>query len=91
MTPPFDRQQFLQDLRQAVELQNHAAELGAKFGKGSFCKWLAKYDVDANDIKALFPFSGHTITHFTVRKEMSIPGTRLTADRGVNFQVIQQA
>ena len=32
--------------------------------------YLAKYDIDANDIAALVPFSGHCITHFTVRKEM---------------------
>jgi dienelactone hydrolase len=38
--------------------------------------WLAKYDVDADDINALFPFSGHTITHFTVRQERGIPGTQ---------------
>lgn len=43
-------------------------------------KWLAKYDVDANDIKALFPFSGHTITHFTVRQERGIPGTQPIID-----------
>jgi len=31
--------------------------------------WLAKYNVDADAIKGLFPYSGHTITHMTVRKE----------------------
>lgn len=42
--------------------------------------WLTKYGVDANRIKALFPMSGHTITHFTVRKEMGIPGTQPLID-----------
>ena len=37
-------------------------------------QWLETYDRDADDILALFPFSGHAITHFTVRKEMGIPG-----------------
>ncbi len=32
-------------------------------------EWLAKYNIDANRIAALFPFSGQAITHFTVRKE----------------------
>jgi acetyl esterase/lipase len=35
-------------------------------------KWLNKYDIDANKIAGLIPFSGHTITHFTVREEMGI-------------------
>lgn len=43
-------------------------------------KYLAKYDVDANEIKALFSFSGQTITHFTVRKERGIPGTQPIID-----------
>ena len=43
-------------------------------------RWLAKYDVDANDIAGLIPFSGHTITHFTVRKERGIPGTQPIVD-----------
>ncbi|MCB1093902.1 MAG: alpha/beta hydrolase fold domain-containing protein, partial [Verrucomicrobiae bacterium] len=34
---------------------------------------LAKHEIDANRILALFPFSGHTVTHFTVRKERGIP------------------
>ena len=32
-------------------------------------RWLAKYGVDADDIKGLIPYTGHTITHMTVRKE----------------------
>lgn len=43
-------------------------------------QWLAKYGIDADDIEALFPFSGHTITHFTVRKERGIPGTQPVVD-----------
>ncbi|MCG8653430.1 MAG: alpha/beta hydrolase [Pirellulales bacterium] len=34
--------------------------------------WLARYSVDADKIAGLIPFSGHTITHFTVRKERGI-------------------
>ncbi len=42
--------------------------------------WLAKNQVDANRIAGLIPFSGHTITHFTVRKERGIEGTRAVVD-----------
>ncbi|MDF9829507.1 alpha/beta hydrolase [Parabacteroides sp. PF5-6] len=31
-------------------------------------KWLAKYDVDADRIAALIPFSGHAISHFAYRQ-----------------------
>nr|WP_319510506.1 alpha/beta hydrolase [uncultured Draconibacterium sp.] len=42
--------------------------------------YLAKYDIDANDIAMLIPFSGHTVTHFTVRDERGIPGTQAIVD-----------
>lgn len=35
-------------------------------------KWLAAHNIDANQIAAIVPFSGHTITHMTIRKEMGI-------------------
>lgn len=43
--------------------------------------YLAKYNIDANDIAMLIPFSGHTITHFTVRKERGIQGTQPIIDK----------
>jgi acetyl esterase/lipase len=43
-------------------------------------KYLKKYDIDANRIAALIPFSGQAITHFTIRKEKGIPGTQPTID-----------
>jgi acetyl esterase/lipase len=42
--------------------------------------WLAKYDLDADRIAGLIPFSGHTITHFTVRKERGIDGKQPVVD-----------
>lgn len=42
--------------------------------------YLSKYDIDANKIAGLIPFSGHSITHFTIRKEMGIPGTQAIVD-----------
>ncbi len=35
--------------------------------------YLADHDIDADKIAGLIPFSGHAITHFTIRKEMEIP------------------
>ncbi len=43
-------------------------------------KYLAKYNIDANNIAGLIPFSGHTITHFTVREERGIEGTQPIVD-----------
>lgn len=42
--------------------------------------YLEKHEVDANRITALIPFSGHTITHFTRRKEMGIDGKKPIID-----------
>jgi len=43
-------------------------------------KYLAAHDIDANNIAGLIPFSGHAITHFTVRKERGIPGEQPIID-----------
>ena len=43
-------------------------------------RWLQQHDVDANRIAGLIPFSGHTITHFTVRKEKGIEGNQPVVD-----------
>jgi acetyl esterase/lipase len=43
-------------------------------------RWLAAFNIDANSIAGLIPFSGHTITHFTVRKEHGIDGKQPVID-----------
>ena len=43
-------------------------------------RWLAAHKIDANDIAGLIPYSGHTITHFTVRKDAP-PLMLITGDR----------
>jgi acetyl esterase/lipase len=43
-------------------------------------KYLKKYNIDANRIAALIPFSGQAITHFTIRKERGIKDTQPTID-----------
>lgn len=42
--------------------------------------WLGHFDLDADKIAGLIPFSGHTITHFTVREERGIKGTQAIVD-----------
>lgn len=39
-------------------------------------RWLKAHDIDADQIAGLIPFSGHCITHFTIRAENNIPGTQ---------------
>jgi acetyl esterase/lipase len=43
-------------------------------------KYLAVHNIDANQIAGLILFSGHAITHFTVRKEMGISGKQPIID-----------
>ncbi len=42
--------------------------------------YLAKYNIDSNDIAGLIPLSGHVITHFTVRKEMGLSKNQIWVD-----------
>lgn len=42
--------------------------------------YLAKHDVDADDLAGLIPFSGHAITHFTIRAERGIDGKQVIVD-----------
>ena len=43
-------------------------------------RWLARHDVDADQLAGLIPYSGHTITHFTVRSERGIDGKQPIID-----------
>jgi acetyl esterase/lipase len=43
-------------------------------------KYLAKYDIDADKVAELIPFSGQCITHFTVRQERGIRDTQPVID-----------
>lgn len=42
--------------------------------------WLAPYGIDPDSFAGLVPFSGQSITHFTVRKERGIPDTQAQVD-----------
>lgn len=43
-------------------------------------RWLQVYNIDANRIAGIISFSGHAITHFTIREERGIPGTQPIID-----------
>jgi hypothetical protein len=60
-------------------------------------RWLSVYNIDNNRIAGLFPISGQTITHCTIRKEMGLPDDIPFADQfapvnhvhnGIPFTVI---
>jgi acetyl esterase/lipase len=43
-------------------------------------QWLAVHGIDANELAGLIPFSGHTITHFSIRAERGIPEYQAVVD-----------
>ena len=43
-------------------------------------KYLATHDIDADRIAGLIPYSGHAITHFTIRTERGIPWDKPVVD-----------
>ena len=47
---------------------------------GLDAKYLRRYDKDPNELRGLIPLSGHTITHFTRRKEMGLSDTDVIVD-----------
>ncbi len=44
-------------------------------------RWLAKYDVDADSLAALVPFSGQCVTHYNIRKQQNISPLQATIDQ----------
>lgn len=42
--------------------------------------WLNHFGIDADHIAGLIPFSGHAVTHMTIREERGIPETQVTVD-----------
>ena len=43
-------------------------------------KWLSKYDINADSIAALIPFSGHAISHFAYRQSKGMKDTQPSID-----------
>lgn len=66
--------------RQKIFVSGHSAGGYLTSMIGLDKSWLEKYNIDANDIAGLIPYSGHTVTHFTIRKERGIPETKIVVD-----------
>lgn len=64
----------------AIFISGHSAGGYLASMVGMDKKYLKKHDIEANNIAGLIPFSGHTITHFTVREERGIAGTQPVID-----------
>ena len=58
--------------RKLVFLSGHSAGGYLTSMVGLDKRWLAAHQIDANAIAGLIPFSGHTITHFTIRQERGL-------------------
>lgn len=52
--------------------------------------YLKEYGIDADKIAALVPFSGHTITHMTVREERGISDTQPIIDKYAPLYHVRQ-
>ncbi|WP_310559965.1 alpha/beta hydrolase [Flavobacterium sp.] len=63
-----------------IFLSGHSAGAYLTMMVGLNKKYLAKYEIDANRIAGNISFSGQTITHFTIRKEMGIKETQPLID-----------
>ena len=66
--------------RDAIYVAGHSAGGYLASMVGLDKKYLSAHDIDANDIAGLIPYSGHAITHFTVRAERGIPGEQPVVD-----------
>ncbi len=67
--------------RQKIFVSGHSAGGYLTSMIGLDKSWLAKHNIDANEIAGLVPYSGQTVTHFTIRKEQGIPDTTPVIDR----------
>jgi uncharacterized Ntn-hydrolase superfamily protein/acetyl esterase/lipase len=64
----------------AIFLSGHSAGGYLTMMVGLDKRWLGSHRIDADRIAGLIPFSGHTITHMTVRKERGIANTQPVVD-----------
>lgn len=63
-----------------IILSGHSAGGYLALMVGMDTQWLAKHDINVNNLAALVPFSGHTVTHFTIREERGIKGEQPIVD-----------
>ena len=64
----------------SIFISGHSAGGYLSLMVGMNKKLLKEYDIDADTIAGFIPFSGHTITHFTIRAENGIEGTQPIVD-----------
>jgi acetyl esterase/lipase len=64
----------------AIFISGHSAGGYLTMMVGMDKRWLKSNNIDANRIAGLIPFSGHTITHMTVREERGIANTQPVVD-----------
>lgn len=67
-------------LRDRIFVSGHSAGGYLASMIGLDTSYLAAFDINANDLAGLIPFSGHAITHFTVREERGIDGKTVVVD-----------
>lgn len=67
--------------KDAIFVSGHSAGGYLASMVGMDKSYLQAHNIDANDVAGLIPFSGHAITHFTVRKEQGIEGTQPIIDK----------
>jgi acetyl esterase/lipase len=53
-------------------------------------QWLAAHEIDADAIAGLIPYSGHTITHFTIRAERGMDGNQPVIDEMAPLYHVRQ-
>jgi acetyl esterase/lipase len=73
-----------------IFLSGHSAGAYLTMMVGLNKKYLAKYEIDANSIAGNISFSGQTITHFTIRKEMGIKETQPLIDEYAPLYFVRQ-
>ena len=66
--------------RKRVFVSGHSAGGYLSSMLGLDKRWLKAHEIDADEIAGLVPLSGQAITHFTVRAERGIEGTRPVID-----------
>lgn len=66
--------------RKSIFVSGHSAGGYLTSMVGLDKRWLKPHGIDANEIAGLIPYSGHTITHFTVRAERGIDGKQPILD-----------
>jgi acetyl esterase/lipase len=66
--------------RENIIVSGHSAGGYLAMMVGLDKRWLAGYGLDADAIRMLVPFSGHTITHMTIRKESGISDKQPVVD-----------